>query len=89
MLKRFSLQISQVHKRVDMLMFLGLETPKNEFEGSKPRKGTCTIHNTSFELLSVRSGPELRPVGEMRKRKKGRTKVTKVLYFTTTWRRHL
>ena len=54
--------------------FLGRRPPKSEFEGSKPPKGTCTKQNTSFELLRVRIGWKLRPVGEMRKRKKkGRT----------------
>ena len=39
-----------------------------------PRKGTCTKQNTSFELLNVRIGLELRPAGEMREREKGEQK---------------
>ena len=70
MLKRFPLQVGQVKKRVEILVFLGRRPPKSEFEGSKLQRDTCTKHNTSFELLNVRIGPELRPVGEMRKRKK-------------------
>ena len=50
--------------------FLGRRLPKSEFEGSKLTKGTCTNQNTSFELLNVWIGSELRPVGEMRKLKK-------------------
>ena len=50
--------------------FLGRRPLKSEFEGSKPWKGSFKKHNTSFELLYVQIGPELRPVGEMRKRKK-------------------
>ena len=69
MLKQFPLQIGEVRKRVEILVFLGRRPPKSEFEGSKPPKGTCTNQNTSFELLNVRIGSELRPVGEMRKRK--------------------
>ena len=87
MLKRFPLQIGQVRKRVEVLVFCWAGDPPNsEFQGSKPRKGTCTKQDTSFELSNVRIGSELRPVGEMRKRKKGRTKVTKPWYFTTVWR---
>ena len=56
MLKQFPLQIGRVRKRVEMLVFFGPETPKSEFEGSKPPKGTCTKQNTSFELSSVRIG---------------------------------
>ena len=52
--------------------FSGRRPLKNEFEGCKPWKGTCSKQNTSFEPLYVRIGPELRPVGEMRKRKKER-----------------
>ena len=94
MLKRFPQQIGQVQKRVEILVFFEPETPKREFEVSKPRKGTCTKQNTSFEQSSVRIGWKLRSVGEMRKWKKnihknGRTKVTKVWYFTTVWRRLL
>ena len=70
MLKQFPLQIGKVRKRVEFLVFFGPETPKSEFEGSKPPKGTCTKQNTSFEPSSVRFGWKLRPVGEMRKRKK-------------------
>ena len=71
MLKRFPLQIGKVQKRVDILMFyLGRGPLRRKFEGSKPRKGTCSKLNTSFELLNVRIGLVLRPVGEMRKRKK-------------------
>ena len=70
MLKRFPQQIGQVQKRVEILVFFGPETPKSEFEVSKPRKGTCTKQSTSFELSSVRIGWKLRPVGEMKKRKK-------------------
>ena len=55
-------------------VFLGRRPPNSEYEGSKFRKGTFTKQNTSFELLNVRIGPELRPVGEMRKRKKGEQK---------------
>ena len=74
MLKRFPLQIGKVQKRVEILMFFEPEALKNEFEGSKPRKGTCTKQNTSFEQLNVRIGLELRPVGEMRKLKKRENK---------------
>ena len=66
MLKRFPLQIGKVEKRVKMLMFFWGRRPlKSEFEGSKPRKDTCTKQNMSFELLNVRIGLELQPVGEM------------------------
>ena len=57
--------------------FGGERPNKSEFEGLKPRKGTCTKQNTSFELSRVQIGSELRPVREMKKRKKRRTKVTK------------
>ena len=83
MLKQFPLQIGKVRKRVEMLLFFGLKTPKNKFEGSKPPKGTCTNQNTSFELLNVWIGSELRPAGEMGKWKKKYIKVTKPLHFTT------
>ena len=53
--------------------FSGLRPLKTEFEGFKLRRGTCAKQNTSLELLNERIGPELRPVGEMRKRKKGIT----------------
>ena len=49
--------------------FLGRRPPKSEFDGSKPTNGTCTNQNTSFELLKVWICSELRPVGEMSKRK--------------------
>ena len=74
MAKRFPLQIGHVKKRVAILMFLGRKPLKIEFEDSKPQTGTCTKQNTSFKLLNVRIGPELRPVGEMRKLKKGERK---------------
>ena len=70
-------------------VFLARRLPKSEFQSFKPPKGTCTKQNTSFEPLSVRIGSELRRVREERKQKKGRTKVTKVVHFTTLWRRHL
>ena len=89
MLKRFLLQIGQVQKRVKILMFFGPETHLKWIWRLQTLIGTSTKQNTSFELLNVRIGPELRPVGEMRKRKKGRTKVTKLLHFTTVWRRPL
>ena len=55
------------------LCFGSWRSLKSEFEGSKLLKGTCTKQNTSFELLNVRISLALRPVGEMRKRKIGRT----------------
>ena len=67
MQKRFSLQIGQVQKRVEIVVFLGRRPPKSDFEGSKPWKGTCTKRNTSLETYSVRIGPELPPVGVHRR----------------------
>ena len=59
------------------LLFSGRRPHKGEFEGSKPRKGTCTKQNTSFEPSNLRIGPELRPVGKMRKLRKGEQKSQK------------
>ena len=61
--------------------FWGRIPLRNKFEGSKPPKGTCTCRNTSFELSCVRIGQELRPVGEMRKRKKRENKSHKTVIF--------
>ena len=69
MLKQVPLQIGSPKTGRNFDVFLGRRPPKSEFEGSKSLKGTYTKPNTSFELLNVRIGVELRPVGEMRKRK--------------------
>ena len=76
-------------KRVKIWCVLGRRPPKSEFKGANSWKGTCTKQNTSFEPWSVRIGPELRPVGEMWKRKKENDLSNKPWHFTTTWRRHM
>jgi len=78
--------------RVQIWRFCGPETPRSKFEGNKLWKGTCINQYTFFKPLSVQIGPKLRPVGWPRKRKNRKKrwgkKVTKPLYFSTTWRRH-
>jgi len=70
--------------------FLDRGPPRIKFEGTKSWKGTCINRNMSFEPLSVK--PLIATCGlteEMEKKeKRWEKKVTKPLYFTTTWRRH-
>jgi len=52
------------------------------FKGTKPPNGTCINRNTTFEPFSVQFGPQLRPVGRPRKRKKGGRRKSQNRYIS-------
>ena len=94
MLKRFPQQIGLVRKRVEILVFFGPETSKKWIWSLQTPKRL--VYETEHVVWAIKRANRLKIAAcrrdeetETKIYKKGRTKVTKVWYFTTVWRRPL